>query len=236
MSTAISAQPRASIAAPDATTIPADSAGRVATVTAWTFLALLATLHVVKPELDPSWRMVSEYAIGRHGWLMIAAFLSISLSLFSTFVVVRPFVETTGGKIGLGFLVAAGAALAAAGVFVSDPITATRDQLTTHGNLHGLSAMVGIPGFPIAALLIGRSLARTYGQRTGRRALLAAAHLPWVSLALMVATIAATLPATGGRFTADVPSGFPNRLVVVSYAVWVIVVVRRAAALRGRGR
>ena len=47
-------------------------------VAAWVSLAAVAIsggvlliLHVVKAELDPSWRMVSEYAIGRSGWLMV---------------------------------------------------------------------------------------------------------------------------------------------------------------------
>ena len=29
-----------------------------------TFVALLALLHVIEPELDPTWRFVSEYAGG----------------------------------------------------------------------------------------------------------------------------------------------------------------------------
>jgi hypothetical protein len=217
------------------TTLPSSTAARVSSTAAWTFLVLLAILHVVKPELDPSWRMVSEYSIGRHGWLMILAFLALSASCFAAFAAVRPLVGTTAGKIGLGLLVAAGASLAAAAVFVSDPITATPEQLTRHGNLHGLSAMIGIPGFPVAALLISYSLVRSSARRGARRWLLAAAHLPWVSLALMIATIAATLPAAGGRFTAEVPAGYPNRLLVVSFAVWLIVVARESARA-GQGR
>ena len=32
-----------------------------------TFVLLLAALHVIKPEIDPSWRFISEYALGDHG-------------------------------------------------------------------------------------------------------------------------------------------------------------------------
>lgn len=219
-------------AAPVTVVAPRDTAADVTIATASLFLALVAVLHLAKPELDPWWRMISEYAIGTHGWLMIVAFLALSASCFAAFATLRPHVRTTGGKVGLGFLVATAVALAAAGVFVSDPITATKDQLTTHGNLHGLSAMVGIPGFPIAAMLISRSLVRAPGWRFRRRPLLAAAHLTWVSLALMVATIALTLPAAGGRFSPDVPAGLPNRLVVLSYVVWLVVVARQATRVR----
>lgn len=30
-------------------------------------LLLLASLHVLSPEFAPSWRMISEYALGRYG-------------------------------------------------------------------------------------------------------------------------------------------------------------------------
>jgi hypothetical protein len=38
---------------------------RLSFTAATIFLVLLAALHLVKPELDPSWRMVSEYEIRR---------------------------------------------------------------------------------------------------------------------------------------------------------------------------
>jgi hypothetical protein len=44
------------------------------------FLVLLGALHVITPELAPSWRFVSEYAIGENGWVMTLAFLSLSSS------------------------------------------------------------------------------------------------------------------------------------------------------------
>lgn len=39
-------------------------------------LALLTSLHVLSPEFDPSWRMVSEYAYGRHGAVLSLMFLA----------------------------------------------------------------------------------------------------------------------------------------------------------------
>lgn len=31
------------------------------------FLLLLASLHLIEPEFDPSWRMISEYELGKYG-------------------------------------------------------------------------------------------------------------------------------------------------------------------------
>jgi hypothetical protein len=47
------------------------TAARLSFAAAATFLVLLAALHFIKPELDPSWRMVSEYEIGRYGWVIL---------------------------------------------------------------------------------------------------------------------------------------------------------------------
>ncbi|HEU0202629.1 MAG TPA: hypothetical protein VFR86_19630, partial [Burkholderiaceae bacterium] len=35
----------------------------------------LIALHIVSPEFEVSWRMVSEYANGKYGWLLTAVFL-----------------------------------------------------------------------------------------------------------------------------------------------------------------
>lgn len=108
-------------------------------------LILLAALHIIKPEFDPSWRMVSEYAIGRNGWVMDIAFLSLSVSCVALFVAIRPQIRTTGGYIGQTLLLISAAAIATAAFFTIDPITASKDALTTHGNLHGLASMIGNP-------------------------------------------------------------------------------------------
>jgi hypothetical protein len=43
------------------------TAARLSLAAAATFLVLLVALHFIKPELDPSWRMISEYEIGDYG-------------------------------------------------------------------------------------------------------------------------------------------------------------------------
>jgi hypothetical protein len=51
------------------------TAARITFWAAALFLVLIAVLHILKPEYDPSWRMISEYAIGRFGWVMQLAFV-----------------------------------------------------------------------------------------------------------------------------------------------------------------
>ena len=204
------------------------AAARLAYRAAAAFLVLLVALHILKPELDPSWRFVSEYSIGRHGWVMVLAFLCLATSCAALFVAIRSHIQTTAGKVGLGLLLLVAAALAAGGVFVMDPITAGKDELTLHGNLHGFAAMIGIPSLPIAALLISRSLLHNPAWTPERRALRASAHGTWISLVLMFTILGITLAQNGGQFGPSVVIGWPNRLVVIAYAAWLIVVSRRA--------
>src|SRR5215203_2728567 len=89
-------------------------AARLSFAAAVTFLVLLAALHLIKPGFDPSWRMVSEYEIGRYGWIMQLAFLSLALSCVTLFVAIRSQAQTTGGRIGMAFLLLSAAGMAVA--------------------------------------------------------------------------------------------------------------------------
>jgi hypothetical protein len=206
----------------------AATSARLSLTAAVTFLVLVAVLHLLKPELDPSWRFVSEYAIGDYGWIMVLAFVSLALSCVTSFVAIRSHIKTTGGVIGLVLLLAAAVSLAAAGVFVMDPITASKNELTTHGSLHGLASLVGIPALPIAAVLISRSLGRNEAWSSGLRSLRWTAHLTWITLVLMFAILGVMLAQNNGAFGPNVLIGWPNRLLVAAYSGWLIAVAWHA--------
>lgn len=122
------------------------------------FVALVTSLHFIKPEVYPSWQMVSEYEIGDFGWLMQLAFLSLAFGCVSLFTAVRSQIKTTGGKVGLALPLVTAVGLTLAALGTTDPITATKDEMTFHGKVHGFGALLGIPPFPIAATLIALSL------------------------------------------------------------------------------
>lgn len=195
------------------------SAARLALVSASLFLALLASLHVIKPEYEPSWRLISEYSIGRFGWVMVLAFLSLALSCVSLALAIRSSVNTRAGNIGLFFLLLSATGMIIAAIFKADPITATQAQLTTHGTLHGLGGLLGIPGFPVAALLISLSLRRNPAWRSAKRPLLLTTSLIWFSLLAFVAVILATFE---GAFGSAVPVGWPNRFMMLANSTWLM--------------
>jgi len=203
-------------------------AARLSFAAAVTFLVLLAALHLIKPGFDPSWRMVSEYEIGRYGWIMQLAFLSLALSCVALFVAIRPHARTIGGRVGLVLLLVCAAGMTIAAIFATDPTTASQDELTGRGNFHGLGTLLGIPGFPVAATLIGRSLARNPDWSSARIALLWGAVLTWIGLLVFVASVAILLPRSAGGFGPDVLIGWPNRLLVLTYSVWLMTVAFQA--------
>jgi hypothetical protein len=204
------------------------TAARLSLAAAATFLVLLVALHYLKPGLDPSWRMVSEYEIGRYGWVMVVAFLSLASSCVALIAAIKPQIRTTGGRIGLALLLISASGMTVAAIFTSDPITASRSELTTHGNLHGLGALLGIPSFPVAATLISLSLARDQGWSAARRSLLWMAALTWIGLLVFISSVAIMLPRGNGEFGPDVLIGWPNRLLVLSYSTWLMIVAWQA--------
>jgi hypothetical protein len=211
---------------------PSQIAARLSIGAAVTALVLLGALHMLSPEFAPSWRMVSEYANGRYGWLLSLMFASWAISAWALAYAIWPQVKTIGGKIGLVLLVVAGIGEAMGGLFdINHP-------------LHGIAALIGIPTFPIAAMLISVSLSRTPPWSNVRKAILWTANLTWISVLLMAVTfiiMIVTFTQVGGDMTADattvttLPSGviglvgWANRFLVIIYNVWVMVVASRTA-------
>jgi hypothetical protein len=218
MHTAVSVTDKATISEP---------AARVAIAASGAVLLLLASLHVLSPEFDPSWRVVSEYANGRYGWVLSLMFASWALSSWALAVTVWSQVNTIGGKIALGLLIAAGVGEAMASVFeINHP-------------LHNVAGIVGVFSLPIAAVLISVHLGRTQPWSAAKNLLLWTANLTWVSLVLMFGALIVMIHGytwPGNETTPDVIAlvGWANRLLVVVYCVWVVTVATQALQLRRR--
>ncbi len=78
------------------------------------FILIVIYLHIVQPDYDPVNQLMSELALGRHGSLMLLAFSSFGLSLFTAQVGLHQRKSPTIIRL---FLVIAAISLAGAGVF-----------------------------------------------------------------------------------------------------------------------
>jgi hypothetical protein len=143
-------------------------------------LAALALLHALSREYAWSWRMVSEYANGRHRWLLTIVFLGWAAASFALIGALWPLGATTLGKAALLFLFLAGIGQVMGGVF------------DINHALHGPAAIMGIPSFCVAAVLATMALARHDDIVAPP---LWTAHLPWISSALMLGAFALFLSA-----------------------------------------
>jgi hypothetical protein len=198
------------------------------------FLVLFALLHVVRRDLDPSWRPISEYALGGTGWLMTAAFLLWSASAVLLFWALRPHVSTLGGRIGLGFLLVGAAGPLLAALFPMDPLGA--EGRSTAGALHELGAVLS-DGVPIAAALLTWGLVRhNPAWSAARRPLVTTAFLAWVGVVLFSVMLAVLLPRHGGHLGPEVTVGWPARLMITAYVLWIVTAAWHARRLGQRRR
>jgi Protein of unknown function (DUF998) len=183
--------------------------------------ASLLLLHVFSPEFAPSWRMVSEYANGRFGWLLTLVFVFWAIGSFALLMALLPLWSTTLGKVGLVFLVLAGIGQTMGALF------------DINHKLHGPAAMIGIPSLCVAAVVLTMALARRDGIAAPP---LWSAHLPWISFALMLGAFAlffSALKAAGIDMSGqtgplkELPSGvsgyvgWANRLLFAATYLWV---------------
>ncbi len=115
-------------------------------------MLLLCSLHLLQPEFDPTWRFISEYALGDFGWMMHLAFGLLALAQISVAITIFPYIRTVTGYIGLVILGISAIGVIIAGIFVTDPISVSPEDATFSGSMHSTGAMLDYT--PVAALLI----------------------------------------------------------------------------------
>lgn len=202
-------------------------AARVSIVCGMLFILLLGSLHFLEPEFDPTWRFISEYALGRFGALMPLAFLTLAASLASIGVAVLSQARTIPGYIGLSVLAIAAAGLIIAAAYKTDPIFTSPEEMTFSGNMHVLGASLDYS--PLAFLLLSFSLARNRAWQPIRWRLFMMAG---ISLILTIVFIL-LLPADG-VFGPSVFAGLVGRFLLLSYVGWVTIAAFHILRLRNQ--
>ena len=176
------------------------------------FILLLGALHILKPDLDPSWRFISEYELGDYGWVMRAAFLCLALSCAGLLVAIVSQVRGVVGYLGLGLLLLAAFGMTLAGIFVPDRVN----------RLHEVGAM--LDHLPFAALFINWSLSRNKSWSTGRSMLRWTAGIPMLGLVIFIVSMGIMLPRNGGQPGPEVLVGWPNRIMILAHCAWLMPV------------
>jgi hypothetical protein len=205
------------------------AAAWIAIVASACVLVLLAALHVLSPEFDPSWRVVSEYANGHYSWVLSSMFAAWAVSSWALAYALWPILRGAAEHVGLWFLVASGAGEALAAVFdINKP-------------LHGLAGLFGAGGLPVAAMLITVSLRRSRPSLVVGKTLLWLANLTWVTVVVLIGSVALlflTFTHAGGHVPGDggtlpigtnLPAGaiplvgYVKRLMVLVNCAWAML-------------
>lgn len=118
-------------------------------------LISMAALHILKPEVSPSRNMISQYALGRHEWVMAPCFASFGASSACLFVALAVHATSLLGWIGLGLLLLG---LTMAACFSMDPASTPRERMSLSGRMHGVAFLLGVPCQLFAPLLLSLAL------------------------------------------------------------------------------
>jgi len=213
------------------------TAARLSIAAVIAYQAILIALIFIRPDLDPSWHTISEWAIGRFGWIMVLAFLVSALSYGSLFVAIRSQIRGAWGMVGLGILAICIVGTVGVGLFVTDPMPLPPQKgVSTSGLLHVIFGTSALMLLPFAALLVNLSLAlKNPDWAPARRALLWTAGLPLLGLAGFVVHLAVVvMPMGDDAYGPGDPLGWPPRFVFLSYMVWLITLASQAIRLKQR--
>ncbi len=119
----------------------------------------IALLHVLRSDLDPFARAISEYVNGPYGPLMTATFFSQSLgSLALAAIMIRDGLEQRRLRIGSVLLIVAAMGGIVAGVFPADP--ASPYSRTLPGTIHMVAGLVRFLALSFALPLLSSALAK----------------------------------------------------------------------------
>jgi hypothetical protein len=175
------------------------------------FVAVIVTLHFLRPDLNPISRPTSEYAVGPYGFLMTTAFLSMSMASLSLVTALyKGMPHSARSRIGLLLL-----GVWSVGVLVamSFPINPEGTRQTTTGIIHRINGPLTFLSLTIGAILVSKSFSRDKNWRPVYRSALS------LSVAMLV-----TFIITGVNIATE--SGFEGlcqRVFLIMFATWFIL-------------
>jgi hypothetical protein len=193
---------------------------------------LLAGIFI-RPDLDPSWHTISEWAIGRYGWMMSAGFMISSVSYCALSLWLKNQTKGIAGYIGLGILAICVVGTFGVGLFTTDPLTTAPENLSSIGMAHFISGGSALFLFPLAALLISLSMrAKNTAWASARPTLLWLAFVPLFGLmGFMTYHTLYVVPLGSTAYGPGVHIGWPPRFALFCYMIWLVVFNRTAIKL-----
>jgi len=187
-----------------------------------TYQVLLIILIFLRPDIHPYSNTISEWAIGKFGWLMQVAFFCSALSYLFLFLSLKSDVHGPWGKIGLLLLFICFLGTIGVGVFVTDPYPP--DFTITTTLIHIISGGLAMILLPFAALFINRNLMTNEHWKAAKNILKWTAFLPLLAFIGFIAHYTLFVAPLGENAVGEnVPIGYPPRIMFLAYHNWLII-------------
>ena len=174
-------------------------------------------LHFIQPDLNPLSRLVSEYALGKQGWVLTVALMSFAVSALALACALAVTSHAIRLHIGVVLLVIWGLCAILAALFHTDPIP-PRGPLSLSGTIHTMAANIGFFSLTGVILACSWHLRAIFGRSLWTRV------ITWLALASVVSLIlfliAFVVAVTFGLFV----HGLFERLVIAVDLAWLSIV------------
>ncbi len=174
------------------------------------FLLNVATLHFVRPDVNPVLEPMSNYAVGPYGFLLTAADIGGCLAALAlTFGLYWGIAPPGRSYVGLFLLGLYGVSVLLAGIFPID----VGGEATTFGIIHNIVGNILFFGFPIAVILLSLGMGKDERWRSFRR--------PALALSVVI-VLTAILTIVGSNL--GIGFGVSQRIFNITALVWMLAV------------
>jgi hypothetical protein len=169
----------------------------------------LIVVHLLRRDYEVRSHMISDYAVGPQGWVMVAVFLALSagyLALAVGFVELGP--RSWPARLGAVLLGFVCVGLVISALFPTDlPGT----KLTRSGEIHEISFLVNVGCSVVAVLLLGASFGRDPRWSSFRAPSLVLGGVIMLALVIQFRTL-----------HRGAPYGYANRFFVAALLAWLL--------------
>ncbi len=182
-------------------------------------LFVLLLMHVLRPDYTPASHMISDYGVGRYGWMMATAFLAMSGGCLMLMLgLVRSGPASGAARFGTLLLGIASIGLVVSAIFPTDLEEAT--SRTQTGNIHDISFLVNVGSLLLATTVLSASFGRHPRWRPYRRTSITLTSLVVVAFVLQFITL-----------HRGAPYGLTNRFFVAVLFAWFLATAIRLRKL-----
>jgi len=190
--------------------------------TAGAFIGLVVLLHIIKPDVNPVWQPISEYALGSFGWIMNGAFFLLGVSFLSLGIYFFGKIKSVGAKIGSGLLILSAIGNFLATFFNTDPVGTLPEKLSSTGQIHAMAA--GFLVFMVlSTVFILWQFIKRQDLKDFKNLIIISTIFVWIFEIVLDVAMGIYLSKTNGVFSPDTPVGWYGRAYIISTAVWIIV-------------